>query len=241
MKLMNAAAALSLSLAPAFEGDKKVAQPVQVGTESVRYRHKAEARAGGEGAPEPAYSLAPFRLKFAATDKIGRRRSGLICAPAGGLQWSEVDPGRERLVEAARGALRQEGVDVFVPNDLDREDGVIRGRQRIYGTVLALRLDACSPQWGWTRVLGRGRTWKGSGALRVKWRVYDAVSRAQVAVLETCNTFESDGTAGALARLPEFAIEVATRSFAERLSTADADSASGESCSVDREPTIQGS
>lgn len=119
--------------------------------------------------PIPGYVVAPLRSDWEEARVVGKRGSGAICAPAGGIAWRDVVPDPARAADRISGALNQAGITVATTDEA--EDAPAAGR--IVARVEALTIEACTPHFGIVRMVG-GQLLKGQGELVLAWQVRGA-------------------------------------------------------------------
>lgn len=134
------------------------------------------------GAPEEAdaciradqqVSVLPIRVEFGPETKIGRKSSGLICAPGGSWYWRDavIDPATSKRMVST--ALVNAGVPVAVHTGDDFDDHRSLADYRLRGRVMSFSIDACTPWKATSGVLG-GRRIRGTAAISILWEVYSA-------------------------------------------------------------------
>lgn len=153
----------------------------------------------------PLLSVAPLRSEIAGDAKVGSRRSGALCVPAGKVQWRDVSPdARDTAAAVARVLARR--AEVFVPGPEVLDEGAPPGRYRIVPTVTAAALKACLPEWGIAKWGDKDRRIKASGTVTVQWRVFDTQSRAQVDLREVEAQFTHNDRTESLERVVQAAV-----------------------------------
>lgn len=123
------------------------------------------------------YVVAPVRSAVANDERIGARRTGQLCLPAGSTRWSDVSLDPVGVAEAVASALTDRGLRALTNDDLAGEP--LPGgsaRQRLTITVTFAHIDTCVPQHGLVRLVGGRGKLKASGSLKVRWRVVDVTS-----------------------------------------------------------------
>ena len=139
------------------------------------------------------FSVGALRTELTADDKVGHKRAGLICAPAGVLRWREVEPPGTRARAAVARAVRDAGVAIDAPDADDWLDYRAPGTgYRLIGDVVGMEANACVPAYGLARKVDHGQRLKGEGRMRVEWRIYRLADRKLVARTETCAAFRFD-------------------------------------------------
>ena len=139
----------------------------------------------------PDLALAPIRFAPHPDDRIGLRRSGLICAPAGKLTWRDVGADGEHLAAFTSKRLRTTGLSIAVA-DADRFDGdAPRSRMRIVATLDRVAMTACVP-WRGLKLISSGAV-RGGGRLVVTWRLFDVAQAQFVAKTVSCRDFTIAG------------------------------------------------
>lgn len=115
----------------------------------------------------PTVHVAPLTTRLTAGVEIGRRGVGWTCFPAGTVHWRDMafDPGEAARAVAA--SLAEQGIVAdALPPDGEREP------ERSYvlsGTIQAISIKACSPQYGIGKLFGGGPKAKGQAVLTIGW------------------------------------------------------------------------
>ncbi|PAX09701.1 hypothetical protein CKY28_02940 [Sphingomonas lenta] len=163
-----------------------------------------------------SYVVAPIRSELSGSDTVGALRSGLICAPAGKLRWSDVahDPARAARLVAT--TLGERGVRADMPAD-DRIGSPPVGERRIVGDVIRLEASACLKQYGLLRKLSPKRSMSGRGEIAIRWRVHRTGVREPEATYVTCADFALNGDARQPDALLDQGIAAAARDFGDLL------------------------
>ena len=138
-------------------------------------------------------SVGALRTVLSAEDKVGHKRAGLICAPAGTLRWRDVEPSGAKAAAAIARAVRDAGVAMDAPE----ADDWLGYRApstgyRLIGAVVGMDASACVPAYGLARKVDHGQRLKGDGRMRVEWRIYRLADRKEVARTQTCAAFRFD-------------------------------------------------
>ena len=155
----------------------------------------ASLSSGAAQAQSPtSYVVAPIRSELSGSDTVGALRSGLICAPAGKLRWTDVahDPARAARLTAA--TLADVGIRADMPAD-DRIGSPPAGERRLVGDVVRLSASACLKQYGLLRKLSPKRSMSGRGEIAIRWRVHRTGVREPEATFVTCAKFALNGDA----------------------------------------------
>lgn len=162
----------------------------------------------------PAYIVAPVRSELAASADVGKRRAGVLCAPAGKLRWSDLAPDAEHAATLVARTFREAGMDAETPayDRLGRDAGA--STTRILADVVALDLSLCVKQSGLARLVDSRRAARGRGVITVRWRTYDAGTRRLLSTREICPRFKVDGDALTPGLLLDQAFAEAAREFA---------------------------
>lgn len=134
------------------------------------------------------FAMAPVRFALHGDDRIGARRSGLLCTPAGSLLWREVGADGQGLAARAGARLQAAGTILAVANADRMDSGVPASRFRIVATVEHLAMNGCMPWRGFNVGKVRGPV-KGSGRIVVTWRVFDVASRELASKVASCQDF----------------------------------------------------
>lgn len=163
-----------------------------------------------------SYVVAPVRSELSGSDTVGALRSGLICAPAGKLRWSDLahDPVREAQLVAT--TLNELGIRADLPAD-DRIGSAPAGERRIVGDVVRVTASACVKQYGLLRKLSSKRSMSGRGEIAIRWRVHRPGIREPDAAYVTCAEFRLSGDARELDALLDQGIAAAARELGDLL------------------------
>lgn len=139
--------------------------------------------------PLARYTVADVRDDLPADAVIGRKRSGLLCTPAGSMRWSSIAPDRKAMIETVSLRARDAGLHVKVPSadDFNQE---IRTRFRITATIEKAHLNVCVP-WMGLRI-GKQPRVRASGEIASVWRVFDQTRHILVARVSFCTRFKRE-------------------------------------------------
>ncbi len=113
--------------------------------------------------------ILPLRSSLDQDQKIGKKKTGLLCVPAGSWYWKDVgfEPGAhdQGIIETlrARGVSVQKGAEFGV--------GASSSELHLRASVLSFSMDACVP-WALTRRVAGGNPFRGSGSIQVRWELY---------------------------------------------------------------------
>lgn len=160
-----------------------------------------QAVAVGRGADQPSaiFSVAPLKVELDDAGIIGRRRAGLICAPAGAIRWRDVGLNGAEGAAAIAAGLHDAGVPVQDPETDTDLPAPRAGGYRLVARLTEVRLQVCSPQWGAMRLIERKHTLKGEGFLKVDWRIYDVAARKLLKETSVETTMALSGSTSTLA------------------------------------------
>jgi hypothetical protein len=142
------------------------------------------------GDKHPLYSVAKIDFEIDRNRKVGRKKAGLACLPAGGLRWRDVSqPKDSDLISAVSTALIKTGQDVAMPIDDVFRLAPIKTPYLIAGIIKDVSLNVCMPKWG---VFGTGnKDWlKGAGALTVEWTIYSYAKKSAIQTITIEQPFE---------------------------------------------------
>lgn len=136
--------------------------------------------------PQTKFELFEMRRAIAPADRVGARKAGLLCLPAGALRWSDIDPGSDAINRAVARGFSTGGVrDPFtVPSS---------ATFKVSGEIVGVDVSACLAETGLKRKLGGRKTSKVSGAISVRWRVFDIASQRVVYDQTSISPFEATG------------------------------------------------
>lgn len=139
--------------------------------------------------PAPSYYVFAVDASFGARDKIGAKRAGLLCVPAGPLRWRDVDDGGISHLSAMLGAaLNRAGLHALSRDRDVFETGGPDADYRLVVTIKGIDASVCAPHWG----LGGKRAYDGRGRITLRWQVYSRATRAIVDDWEVQSAFELD-------------------------------------------------
>lgn len=143
-------------------------------------------------APPPRFTASEVEYKLTAETRIGAKRSGLLCMPAGKLLWKEAAPAAGALKAIIAAEAHAAGLDIMIPSDDDFSDAV-RTPYRITVTVERVMMNACFP-WQGIRV-GKQARLAAAGSSGVVWRIFDQRRRVLALKVLICgNVDRTDGT-----------------------------------------------
>lgn len=137
-------------------------------------------------------SLGEVRDALRSDVKVGSKRAGLVCAPAGSLRWRDVAPRMASTRVAIARALKDSGVAIEGPTDDWLDYRISAGGFRLIPAITALDMRACLPSYGIARKLGSNHRLKGEGVMQVEWRIYRMADRQIVARTVICAAFAFD-------------------------------------------------
>lgn len=129
------------------------------------------AAPGGQADSDYTYAVAPVRSALAADERVGARRTGRLCLPAGAIKWSDAKPDPQASAEAIATALTERGVRALTTDDLIGERVIGLRVRRLTITVVAARIDACVPQHGLARMIGGRSRLKATGSVKLRLRL----------------------------------------------------------------------
>ncbi|MGJ3649748.1 hypothetical protein ACLB0R_14915 [Sphingomonas sp. GlSt437] len=139
--------------------------------------------------PAPSYYIFAVDASFGPRAKIGAKRAGLLCIPAGPLRWRDVDNGGVSHLGAMLGAaLNRAGLHALSRDRDVFETGGPDADYRVVVTIKGIDASVCAPHWG----LGGKRAYDGHGRIALRWQVYSRATRAIVDDWETQSTFQLD-------------------------------------------------
>lgn len=174
------------------------------------------AAPASEALAEQISFLPPVFLTFSpqALKKIGSRRAGLLCLPAGPLRGAAVaQPLRRAATAVLQGAII----------DAARTDqGVViafRGVRQIDAQVRRVHVKACATRWGF----GDRNSFKGHAEMRVYWTIGFRDRQRSDAEIETDAVTEPANSSGTLADLVEAALEKNAQQLVRGLATPSSD------------------
>lgn len=179
------------------------------------------ALAPGWAAAQPggaALLVDPLRNELSGADRIGAKRTGVLCAPAGALLWSDVAPDRVAVAERVATALSGAGYIATLSTDAPSSSGpAIPAARRVTITVTGADIDACVPQHGWFRMMGGRKSLKARGSIALRWRVTGS-GRAKALERELVEQLDEKTPAKSLPAAVETAILASAGKIATELS-----------------------
>lgn len=113
-------------------------------------------------------SVGQLRSELALETRLGSKRTGVLCVPAGSVVWADAAPDPTRGAAAIVSALNAAGLSARLTEETIDLGGSWR---RLTATIVAVRLDACVPQQGLLRALGGRKKLKAGGTVTVRWRI----------------------------------------------------------------------
>lgn len=117
----------------------------------------------------------PLRSDLSSDDRIGAKRTGVLCAPAGAVLWSEAAPDRAAMAERVVTTLNGVGVAAVMSGESPSSPvATLAPARRLTVTIAGADIDACVPQHGWFRMMGGRKTLKAQGSVKLRWRVNSA-------------------------------------------------------------------
>lgn len=142
-------------------------------------------------APPPA-QRGVYSVRFALPGgaRIGNKRSGALCLPAGSWRMGDFRQDESGFARAIEAALRAAGRPVRRSSDPEFGVQAPTTEWRLSAEVTALVLNSCTA-WGPTRrMIGDSGRLRGAGTITVRWRLYATAARAVVREGETTARFD---------------------------------------------------
>ncbi len=131
--------------------------------------------------PEPV-TVAAVTAPIPGSEKIGKRKAGFACLPAGNVQWRDVAATSDEMVAAAEEGLAKAGILIVPPEA--RDEAPKRGL-RITATIKSFTADLCAKRW----VMGRSGKFRGSGSATIAWRAVGTDAKKPLAEAELTEAF----------------------------------------------------
>ncbi|WP_156442739.1 hypothetical protein [Sphingomonas sp. CCH9-E2] len=103
--------------------------------------------------------------------KIGKKKSGLMCLPAGSWYWKDVGFDAEAEANGIIETLRLQRISVQQGAEFGADAS--SSELRLRASILNFSMDGCVP-WALTRGLGGGKPFRGAGSIEVRWELYSA-------------------------------------------------------------------
>ena len=126
--------------------------------------------------PPSAYVVLPLRSEIANTERVGPKKTGVFCGPAGSVTWAEAAPEPLSTARDVAAALSAAGLPARELDQLGETVPAMSSRLAV--TVMAARIEACVPSRGMFRLAGGRRKLKAEGFLTLRWRVAAEPGRA---------------------------------------------------------------
>jgi len=140
----------------------------------------ALAQAPGRGIVD-RYAVGAVKADFNASQRIGGRRAGLVCLPAGSFKWSDARTGLIEARSAIATVLHDQMPDTVDAADDPFSDEHGATRYKIIATLDDVSLNACVRNWGLAAKLKHNHALSGRGHIAVTWQVFDRTTRSSVA------------------------------------------------------------
>lgn len=159
-----------------------------------------------DASPRAPLVVAPVRSDLDGSVRIGGRRTGVLCGPAGSTRWRDAAPDAARAADALAAALRAQGRDAVTADEV--QDMRLDPRWRLVVRITSARLDACVPQGGLARLVGGRRTLKANGTVTVHWQLIDRGDASRTTEGDATATVD-DRASSSLAQMTEHALTMA--------------------------------
>lgn len=144
-------------------------------------------------APSQQIEVVGVRSALTSGERIGAKRTGQLCLPAGSTLWGDAAPDWSAIGDAVAAGLRARGLDSISSATAADEPPPATPRRRLSVIVLTAHIDACVPQYGLVRLVGGRKKLKVSGTLSLRWRLADpsggapAIEREATRVIDANN------------------------------------------------------
>ncbi len=130
-------------------------------------------------------------IKLRRGEVIGQNRVGLVCLPAGDIQWrgGRVNVDDEEFTDVFREELENHNYPVVGdPNALFDDPSTWQAELLVAGLINSMQVNACYPMAGF----GNYSDSKGAAYVKVGWQIYGQLERRVVYEVTTEGSFESD-------------------------------------------------
>lgn len=139
-------------------------------------------------APEQI-SLLPLKFEISPDHRLGRKMSGIFCAPAGSWRWRDIVVDQDALESAVRASLTRVGWQITKGSSGFGESAPLADL-RLRGRVTDYALNACIP-WKATEKLRSAKSVQGTGRVTVVWELYSATENKVISSEVTNSAFHS--------------------------------------------------
>lgn len=133
-------------------------------------------------APTPGaerYAMGAVKADFKARQRIGTKRAGLVCLPAGSFLWSDARAGLDNASASVATILHDAAPAVVDTADDPFSDEAGATRYKIVATIVDFQLTGCVRNWGMAARLSHKHALSGRAHLSVGWDVFDRTTRAK--------------------------------------------------------------
>ena len=161
--------------------------------------------------------IVTVRSVLTAAEKIGARRTGQLCLPAGSTLWSDAAPDWAGVADAVASAMRSRDLNTTTSAAGDDGPPPAVPRRRLSIVISAAHLDACVPQHGLVRLVGGRRKLKVSGTITVRWRLTDPTGEMPVTERETMPILSASDAHSLPDAVTQIIAETVSASVAETL------------------------
>jgi hypothetical protein len=136
------------------------------------------------------YAVGAVKTDFKPSRRIGSKRAGLVCLPAGTFKWSDARAGMGDARATIADVLREQAPAVVDAADDPFSDERGATRYKIVATVQDFKLDACVRNWGLAARFAHRQPLSGHGHVEVMWDVFDRTTRASIAHSTIASDFD---------------------------------------------------
>lgn len=140
-------------------------------------------------ATSESISLLPVKFEISPDQRLGRKTSGLVCAPAGSWHWRDIAVDPQALETAIRDSLSRVGLQISEEGSEFGEPTLL-SNLRLRGRVTEYILNSCAP-WKHAQKLMGTRKIRGTGAVTVVWQLYSLSERKVIREEVTRSEFHS--------------------------------------------------
>jgi hypothetical protein len=136
------------------------------------------------------YAIGAVKSDIKPNQRIGSRRAGLVCLPAGSFKWSDARSGMSDARDAIASVLHTQMPEVVDAADdpFSEERGATR--YKIIATLEDVSLNACIRNWGLAAKLKHNHALSGRGHVAVTWEIFDRTTRSSVSRRRIATDFD---------------------------------------------------
>jgi hypothetical protein len=125
------------------------------------------------------YTLGTVKADFKAGRRLGSKRAGLVCLPAGSFKWSDARAGLTDATTALATVLHDHAPAIVAASDDPFNDERAATRFKLVATIEDFTLNGCVKNWGLAAKVRHNHALSGRAHLSVAWDVFDRTTRAK--------------------------------------------------------------